>query len=68
MLPLETVDRLYAAFLPLLEYVRQRDTEVSRVERGDVRTGQGRLQTTNRYTLTIPWTAPSPIRKSTSIR
>ena len=58
MLPLETVDRLYAAFLPLLEHVRQRDTEVSRVERGDVRTGQGRLQTTNRYTLTIPWTAP----------
>ena len=58
MLPLETVDRLYAAFLPLLEHVRQRDTEVSRVERGAVRTGQGRLQTTNRYTLTIPWTAP----------
>ena len=58
MLPLETVDRLYAAFLPLLEHVRQRDTEVSRVERGDVRTGLGRLQTTNRYTLTVPWVAP----------
>ena len=68
MLPLETVDRLYAAFLPLLEYVRQRDTEVSRVERGDVRTGQGRLQTTNRYTLTIPWTAPFADPESTSIR
>ena len=58
MLPLETVDRLYAAFLPLLEHVRQRDTEVSRVERGNVRTGLGRLQTTNRYTLTVPWVAP----------
>ena len=58
MLPPETVDRVYAAFLPLLEHVRRRDAEVSRVERGNVRTGLGRLQTTNRYTLTVPWIAP----------
>ena len=58
MIPHETIDRIRAAFLPLLESVQNRESEVTNVESGDVRTGKGRLQTTNRYTVTIPWAAP----------
>ena len=58
MLPPEKVDQIRAAFMPLLEHVSARETQVSNVELGDVRSGQGRLQTTRRYTLTIPWVAP----------
>ena len=65
MIPLETVDRIRDAFMPLLEHVMERDGETpssemdaSVVETGDVRTGLGRLQTTNRYTLTLPWMPP----------
>ena len=58
VLPPATIERVHAAFLPLLNHVRERDTEETKAERGDVRTGQGRLQTTNRYTLTIPWVWP----------
>ena len=58
MIPIEKIDRIREAFLPLLAHIQQRETEVSNVELGDPRIGQGRLQTTNRYTLTIPWIAP----------
>ena len=58
MIPLETIDRIRAAFLTLLENVQNRHREVTTVETGDVRTGKGCLATTNRYTVTIPWAAP----------
>ncbi len=58
MIPHETIDRINAAFMPLLEHVQERETEVAAVETGDVRTGLGRQQFTNRYTLTIPWMPP----------
>ena len=60
MIPVATVDRIRAAFLPLLDDVMGRadPSEMGGPEMGDVRTGQGRLQTTNRYTLTIPWMEP----------
>ncbi|MBI1927836.1 phytanoyl-CoA dioxygenase family protein [Candidatus Poribacteria bacterium] len=58
LIPVETIDRMYAAFLPLLENVRQRERDFSPVERGDIRTGQGRLQHPNRYTLNVPWMPP----------
>lgn len=56
--PVDLIDRIYAAFLPLLERVRATEKEISPIERGDVRTGKGRLQNPNRYTLHVPWTAP----------
>ncbi len=58
MIPPETMDRIHEAFMPLLEHVKERETDISDVERGDVRTGLGRLQTTSRYTLTVPWMPP----------
>ena len=59
MIAPEKVDAIRPAFLPLLANVQERETEVHDLgERGDPRTGMGRLQTTNRYTLTIPWLAP----------
>ena len=58
MLPEDTIDCVREAFLPMLEHVKDRETEESSVETGDVRTGLGRLQITNRYTLTIPWVEP----------
>ena len=58
MIPGEKIDRIREAFLPLLAHIQERETEVSNVELGDPRIGQGRLQTTNRYTLTIPWVEP----------
>ena len=42
----------------MLEHIKERETEESSAETGDVRTGLGRLQTTHRYTMTIPWVAP----------
>ena len=58
MIPEKKIDRIREAFLPLLAHIQERETEVSNVELGDPRIGQGRLQTTNRYTLTIPWIEP----------
>jgi len=58
MIPEQTVDRIRDAFMPLLENVRERETELSPVERGDVRTGLGKHQLPNRYTVTIPWVPP----------
>ena len=50
MTPEEKIDRIREAFLPLLAHIQERETEVSNVELGDPRIGQGRLQTTNRDT------------------
>jgi ectoine hydroxylase-related dioxygenase (phytanoyl-CoA dioxygenase family) len=58
MLAGDTIDRVREAFLPLLQHVQERETEESNAEVGDVREGKGRLQVTNRYTLTIPWVEP----------
>ena len=58
MIPLKIIDQIRAAFQPLLAHIQERETEITNVELGDPRTGQGRLQTTNRYTLTIPWVLP----------
>ncbi len=58
MIPHETIDRIREAFMPLLEHIKERDTEVTPAETGDVRTGLGRQQFKNRYTVTIPWVQP----------
>ena len=58
VLSIETVDRIREAFLPMLEHVRTRETGFAEKEWGDLRTGFGRQQIINRYTLTIPWVPP----------
>lgn len=58
MIPGETIDRIHTAFTPLLEHVKERESKIAPKERGDVRTGLGRLQHPQRYTLTIPWIEP----------
>jgi ectoine hydroxylase-related dioxygenase (phytanoyl-CoA dioxygenase family) len=55
LIPPEKVDRIREAFMPLLEEVRRRGDPV---QRGDVRTGLGRLQNVNRYTVEVPWQSP----------
>jgi ectoine hydroxylase-related dioxygenase (phytanoyl-CoA dioxygenase family) len=54
----EIVDRIRAAFMPLLEQLRARETEVHPTERGEVKSGLGRQQFVNRYTLHVPWQPP----------
>ena len=54
-LPVELVDALHAAFMPLLEAVRARN---SRELSGDLATGRGRLGYPNRYTVDLPWQVP----------
>ena len=51
--PVETTDRIRQAFLPMLEHVKSRETGFAKEEWGDLRTGFGRHQHSNRYTLTI---------------
>ena len=58
ILPVETVDRISEVFLPMLEHVRTRESGFADGEWGDLRTGFGRQQNVNRYTLTIPWVPP----------
>ena len=58
MIPHEIIDRIAAAFMPLLEQVRERETELSNVENGDLESGLGRQQLKNRYTMTVPWRYP----------
>ena len=54
-IPVELVDALHEAFMPLLEAVRARNSqELS----GDLATGRGRLGYPNRYTVDLPWTEP----------
>ena len=54
-IPIPTIERISASFLPLLEHVRDRDHELGLEERGDIRVGCGHLQHPNRYTLHWPW-------------
>ena len=58
MIPHEIIDRIAVAFMPLLEQVRERETELSNVENGDLESGLGRQQLKNRYTMTVPWRYP----------
>ena len=54
-IPIPTIERIHAEFLPMLEHVRHREHELGHDERGDIRVGCGRLQHPNRYTLQWPW-------------
>lgn len=54
-IPIPTIERIHAAFLPMLEHVRDREREMGHPERGDIRAGCGRLQHPNRYTMQWPW-------------
>jgi hypothetical protein len=61
MIAPEKVDAIRDAFLPLLANVQERETEVHDLgERGDPRTGMGRLQTTNRNFWHIDQTIKMP--------
>ena len=51
----EVLDRIEAEFMPLLEHVRNRDTEEQPAETGDIRTGFGRCQEESRYTVHWPY-------------
>ncbi len=52
LMPGEKIDRIREAFMPLLETVRARNDHTAS---GDRRTGEGRLQYANRYTVEVPW-------------
>ena len=54
-IPIPTIERIHAEFLPLLEHVRDRDHELGLDERGDIRVGFGHLQHPCRYTVHWPW-------------
>ena len=54
-IPIPTIERIHAEFLPMLEHVRHREHELGHDERGDIRVGCGRLQHPNRYTMQWPW-------------
>ena len=58
VLSVNAVDRIRAAFLPMLEHIRKREAGIADREWGDLRTGFGRQQNVNRYTMTIPWVPP----------
>ncbi len=58
LIPVETIDHLHDAFFPLLENVRQRETEILPGDRGDIRSGHGRQQLPHRYTMYVPWVQP----------
>ena len=58
VLSVDTVDRIREAFMPMLEHVKEREPGIADKEWGDLRTGFGRQQNINRYTLTIPWVPP----------
>ena len=54
-IPIPTIERVQAAFMPLLEHVKEREHELDHPERGDIRVGCGRLQHPHRYTMQWPW-------------
>ena len=58
MIPHDVIDLIAGAFMPMLERVRERETELSKVERGDLESGLGKQQLKHRYTMTVPWRAP----------
>lgn len=51
----KVLDRIEAEFMPLLAHVRGRDTVEQPEETGDIRTGLGRCQEPNRYTVHWPY-------------
>ena len=62
VISVDTIDELRGAFLTLLDRVRAREADspddIGGPERGELRTGFGRQQNANRYTVTIPWVPP----------
>ena len=58
LIPTAIIEHIHAAFMPLLENVRRRETDFAPADHGDIRTGQGRQQHPNRYTLNVPWIQP----------
>ena len=54
-IPIPVIERIHAAFLPMLDHVRRHEQELGHPERGDIRIGCGRLQHPNRYTMQWPW-------------
>ena len=54
-IPIPTIERIHASFLPMLEHVRHREHELGHDERGDIRVGCGRLQHPARVTMQWPW-------------
>ena len=59
LIPVDKIEQMHAAFMPLLEYVRERESKSpSSEEHGDLRTGHGRMQLPHRYTLNVPWMPP----------
>jgi hypothetical protein len=54
-IPIPTIERIHAEFLPMLEHVRHREHELGQDERGDIRVGCGRLQHPARVTMQWPW-------------
>ena len=63
LIPVETIDRIREAFLPLLEEVKTHsntegeDVKV-RAHTDDRLVVEGRLQIVNRYTMYVPWEQP----------
>ena len=63
LIPVETVDRIHEAFLPLLEEVKthsntQGEDVKVRAHTDDRLVVEGRLQIVNRYTMYVPWEQP----------
>ncbi|MBM3265249.1 MAG: phytanoyl-CoA dioxygenase family protein [candidate division Zixibacteria bacterium] len=58
LIPTDIVDRIRAAFVPMLEHLREREKEIAPAERGDIYKGMGRQQNPNRYTMHVPWIPP----------
>ncbi len=58
VIPHDIIDNIRDAYMPLLKNVMQRETQIGSVEHGDVRTGLGKQQRKNRFTVTIPWVKP----------
>ena len=53
------IDRIREAFMPSLDRLKAREEgEINPEERGAVRTGKGRQQFVNRYTMHVPWEPP----------
>ena len=63
LIPVETIDRIREAFLPLLEEVKthsntQGEDVKVRAHTDDRLVVEGRLQIVNRYTMYVPWEQP----------
>ena len=58
LIPTDKIDQIRAAFMPMLEQLRARETAVQPTERGELKSGRGRQQFVNRYTMHVPWQLP----------